>query len=44
MPRPIAVIGAPTSAGAFAPGPEEAPAALRAAGLCDKLRQAGAET
>jgi arginase len=44
MPRPIAVIGAPTSAGAFAPGPEEAPAALRAAGLIDKLRQAGADT
>ena len=43
MPRPIAVIGAPTSAGAFAPGPEEAPAALRAAGLNDKLRQAGAD-
>jgi arginase len=44
MPRPIAVIGAPTSAGAFAPGPEEAPAALRAAGLNYKLRQAGADT
>jgi arginase len=43
MPRPIAVIGAPTSAGAFAPGPEEAPAALRAAGLNDKFRQAGAD-
>jgi arginase len=41
MPRPIAVIGAPTSAGAFAPGPDEAPAALRAAGLNYKLRQAG---
>ena len=44
MPRPIAVIGAPSSAGAFAPGPEEAPAALRAAGLTYKLRQAGADT
>jgi arginase len=43
MPRPIAVIGAPTSAGAFAPGPDEAPAALRAAGLNYKLRQAGAD-
>jgi arginase len=44
MPRPIAIIGAPTSAGAFAPGPEQAPAALRAAGLNDMLRQAGADT
>jgi arginase len=43
MPRPIAVIGAPTSAGAFAPGPEEAPAALRAAGLNDELSRAGAD-
>ncbi|MGH3401587.1 MAG: arginase family protein [Streptosporangiaceae bacterium] len=43
MPRPIAVIGAPTSAGAFAPGPEETPAALRAAGLIYKLRQAGTD-
>lgn len=41
MPRPIAVIGAPSSAGAFAPGPEEAPAALRAAGLNYMLRRAG---
>jgi arginase len=31
----IAVIGAPTSAGAFAPGQEDAPGALRAAGLVD---------
>jgi arginase len=44
MPRPIAVIGAPTSAGAFAPGPEEALTALRAAGLTDRLRRAGADT
>jgi arginase len=44
MPRSIAVIGAPSSAGAFAPGPEESPAALRAAGLTYKLRQAGADT
>jgi hypothetical protein len=44
MPRPITVIGAPTSAGALAPRPEEAPAALRAAGLNYKLRQAGADT
>jgi arginase len=33
----IAVIGAPRSAGAFAPGQEDAPAALRAAGLVEAL-------
>jgi arginase len=33
----IAVIGAPTSAGAFAPGQEDAPRALRAAGLVAAL-------
>jgi arginase len=44
MRRPIAIIGAPSSAGAFAPGPEEAPAALRAAGLIYQLRRAGADT
>lgn len=43
MTRPIAIIGAPTSAGAFAPGQEDAPAALRAAGLIDRLHDAGAE-
>jgi arginase len=37
----LAVIGAPTSAGAFAPGQEDAPAALRSAGLLDALRSAG---
>ena len=37
MTASIAVIGAPTSAGAFAPGQEEAPAALRAAGLVEAL-------
>jgi arginase len=37
----LAVIGAPTSAGAFAPGQEDAPSALRAAGLLDALRGAG---
>jgi arginase len=36
----VAVIGVPTSAGAFAPGQEEAPAALRRAGLIEKLRAA----
>jgi arginase len=33
----IGVIGVPTSAGAFAPGQEDAPAALRAAGLIQGL-------
>lgn len=33
MVRSIAIIGAPSSAGAYAPGQEMAPAALRAAGL-----------
>jgi arginase len=36
----IGVIGVPTSAGAFAPGQEDAPAALRAAGLVEALRDA----
>jgi arginase len=35
------VIGAPSSAGAHTPGVEKAPAALRAAGLLDKLRRRG---
>jgi arginase len=39
----IALIGAPTSAGAFAPGQEDAPAALRAAGLVEALRAEGLE-
>jgi len=39
----IALIGAPTSAGAFAPGQEDAPGALREAGLLDALRAAGRE-
>ena len=39
----LALIGAPTSAGAFAPGQEDAPAALRAAGLVDALRAGGHE-
>jgi arginase len=37
MPDCLAVIGAPSSAGAYAPGQEKAPAALRAAGLLDLL-------
>jgi arginase len=37
------VIGVPTSAGAFAPGQEQAPRALRDAGLLEALRAAGVE-
>jgi arginase len=41
MSAPLAIIGAPTSAGAFAPGQEDAPQALRDAGLIEALRAAG---
>ena len=37
------MIGVPSSAGAFANGQEEAPGALRAAGLVDRLRETGAD-
>jgi arginase len=43
MPRKLSVIGVPTSAGAFAPGQERAPEALRAAGLLDRLRARGVD-
>jgi arginase len=43
QPRKIAIIGAPTSAAALVPGHERAPAALRAAGLIDRLQAAGFE-
>lgn len=36
--RQVGVIGVPTSAGAFAPGQEQAPVALRQAGLVELLR------
>jgi arginase len=39
--RSVGVIGVPTSAGAFAPGQEQAPAALREAGLVVLLRDGG---
>jgi arginase len=39
----LGVIGVPTSAGAFAPGQEQAPRALRDAGLVDLLRRPGIE-
>ncbi len=41
QPNLIALIGAPTSAGAHAAGHEKAPAALRAAGLVERLNAAG---
>jgi arginase len=43
MPRSIAIIGAPTSAGAYSPGQEEGPQAMRDAGLADGLRERGLE-
>src|SRR5438128_1232588 len=36
-----ALIGAPSSAGAYAPGQERAPAELRRLGLVERLRAAG---
>ena len=43
QPKKIALIGAPSSAAAFLPGSEKAPAALRAAGLIERLQNAGFE-
>ncbi len=43
QPKKIALIGAPSSAGAFSSGTEKAPAALRAAGLVERLQGAGFE-
>jgi len=43
QPKKIALIGACSSAAAFLPGTEKAPAALRAAGLVEKLTDAGFE-
>jgi arginase len=43
QPKKIALIGAPSSAAAFQAGSEKAPAALRAAGLVDRLKDAGFE-
>lgn len=37
------MVGVPTSAGAFAPGQEQAPRALRDAGLLERLREGGVE-
>ncbi|MEP9365190.1 arginase family protein [Nocardioides sp. CN2-186] len=41
MSRTLSVVGAPSSAGAYAPGQERAPSAWRAHGLLDALRGAG---
>jgi len=41
MAYPIAIIGAPSSAGAYAPGQEKAPAAFRRHGLIQSLQQTG---
>lgn len=43
MKRPFALIGVPSAAGAHSAGVEKAPAALRAAGLVERLRGAGLE-
>ncbi|HKN75455.1 MAG TPA: arginase family protein [Candidatus Acidoferrum sp.] len=43
QPKKIALIGAPSSAAAFLAGGEKAPAALRAAGLVERLQNAGCE-
>jgi arginase len=43
QPKKIALIGAPSSAAAFSPGTEKGPAALRAAGIIDRLKGAGFE-
>jgi arginase len=43
QPNKIALIGAPSSAAAFGPGSEKAPAAIRAAGLVDRLQSIGYE-
>jgi arginase len=43
QPNRIALIGAPSSAAGFAPGTEKAPAALRAAGLVERLQSIGYE-
>jgi arginase len=43
QPNKIALIGAPTSAAAFLPGSEKAPAALRKAGIVERLQSIGYE-
>jgi arginase len=41
MPGRLSVIGAPSSAGAYAPGQEQAPAAIRLSGLLARLQERG---
>ena len=41
MPRRLEIVGAPSSAGAYAPGQERAPGAYRAAGLTGLLEERG---
>jgi arginase len=41
MKQRLALIGAPTSAGAYAPGQEKAPAVFRAHGIVEAMRSAG---
>jgi arginase len=41
MPNPLTIVGAPSSAGAYAPGQEKAPAALRGVGLIDYISKQG---
>ena len=41
MTNRLAIIGAPSSAGAYAPGQEKTPAALRAIGLIEHLTAHG---
>ena len=43
MSKPLAIIGTPSSAGAYAPGQEQAPTALRQAKLPARLSEAGRE-
>lgn len=43
QPKKIALIGAPSSAAAFLAGSEKAPAAIRSAGLVEKVQAAGYE-
>lgn len=41
MPKPLTIIGAPSSAGAYGPGQEKTPQALRSAGLIEYLTTSG---
>jgi arginase len=43
MDRAVGLIGSPTSAGAFAPGQEDAPAAIRDVGFVSRLRESGVD-